>query len=84
MFRGNGEIIVQEKKLLEHKCIKSLGNIQFVAAVSSSWNTKKYKKLTWHVRLFQDVLHFSSGKVNAIQSLRVVDSLKATELLRML
>lgn len=32
-----------EKQHLEHKSIKSLANIQFVAAVSSSWNTKKYK-----------------------------------------
>lgn len=32
-----------EKQHLEHKGIKSLANIQFVAAVSSSWNTKKYK-----------------------------------------
>lgn len=35
--------ICAEKQHLEHKGIKSLANIQFVAAVSSSWNTKKYK-----------------------------------------
>lgn len=38
VLRGNGEIIVKKKKKkhFKYKCIKSLGNIEFVAAVSSS------------------------------------------------